>query len=96
MQVNAWAAAPRGESGWARKFRLFNFLEFLGPGGFATPDDVEALEHCQRGYLNSREVRWNDISKGMSQATPAMTDEEQMRAFWKQWNARMTAMQAGA
>ncbi|MBR1087716.1 Rieske 2Fe-2S domain-containing protein [Bradyrhizobium manausense] len=96
MQVNAWAAAPRGESGWARKFRLFNFLEFLGPGGFATPDDVEALEHCQRGYLNSREVRWNDISKGMSQATPAMTDEEQMRAFWKQWNARMTGMQAGA
>ncbi|HXI04825.1 MAG: aromatic ring-hydroxylating oxygenase subunit alpha [Bradyrhizobium sp.] len=96
MHVNAWAAAPRGESEWARKFRLFNFLEFLGPGGFATPDDVEALEHCQRGYLNSREVRWNDISKGMSLATPAMTDEEQMRAFWKQWNTLMTGVQAGA
>lgn len=91
MQVNAWAAAPKGESEWARKFRLFNFLEFLGPGGFATPDDVEALEHCQRGYLNSREVRWNDISKGMNQQVPAMTDEEQMRAFWRRWNALMTA-----
>ena len=35
-----------------RKLRLFNFLEFLGPGGFATPDDQEALENCQRGYRN--------------------------------------------
>lgn len=96
MQVNAWAVAPRGESEWARKFRLFNFLEFLGPGGFATPDDVEALEHCQRGYFNSQEVRWNDISKGMGNAAPAMTDEEQMRAFWRQWNVRMTDSRTGA
>ena len=90
LHVNAWAAGPREESATARKIRLANFLEFLGPGGFATPDDVEALEHCQLGYRNSQEVRWNDISKGMSRDEPAVDDEEQMRAFWREWNRRLT------
>ncbi len=81
MQVNAWAIAPVEESEWARKFRLHNFLEFLGPGGFATPDDVEALEHCQRGFQNVKEAQWNDISKGMGRETPSFDDEVQMRAF---------------
>ncbi|WP_298362090.1 aromatic ring-hydroxylating dioxygenase subunit alpha [uncultured Bradyrhizobium sp.] len=91
MHVNAWAAGPREESEWARKYRLFNFLEFLGPGGFATPDDVEALEHCQRGYSTANELRWNDISKGMNREIPAMDDEEQMRAFWRHWNSLISA-----
>ena len=56
MHVNAWAIAPKDETRQLRKLRLDNFLEFLGPGGFATPDDVEALEACQRGYKNYREV----------------------------------------
>ncbi|MBO6884561.1 MAG: Rieske 2Fe-2S domain-containing protein [Marivita sp.] len=90
LHVNAWAAGPQEESAAARKFRLSNFLEFLGPGGFATPDDVEALEHCQLGYRNSQEVRWNDISKGMGLEQPAMDDEEQMRAFWREWSRRLT------
>lgn len=91
LHVNAWAVAPSDENEWARKFRLNNFLEFLGPGGFATPDDVEALEQCQKGFENSRETLWNDISKGMSRETPAMDDEIQMRAFWTEWHARITA-----
>lgn len=91
LHVNAWAAGPKEESGWARKFRLNNFLEFLGPGGFATPDDVEALEQCQRGFRNSRETQWSDISKGMGKETPAMDDEVQMRAFWTQWDRQMSA-----
>lgn len=89
LHVNAWALAPTEEGGWARKSRLENFLEFLGPGGFATPDDVEALQHCQRGYENMREAGWNDISKGMAKEQPAMDDEVQMRAFWTEWNARL-------
>ena len=91
MQVNAWAIAPVEESEWARKFRLHNFLEFLGPGGFATPDDVEALEHCQRGFQNVKEAQWNDISKGMGRETPSFDDEVQMRAFWSHWNEQMLA-----
>lgn len=86
QHINAWALAPIGENEWSRKNRLENFLEFLGPGGFATPDDVEALQQCQAGYENAREAGWNDISKGMGREVPAMDDEVQMRAFWTQWN----------
>ena len=81
MNISAWALAPKEETGWARKYRLFNFLEFLGPGGFATPDDVEALEQCQRGFRNSAEAQWNDISKGMGKANPSYDDELQMRVL---------------
>ena len=86
MQINAWALAPKEETEWSRKFRLSNFLEFLGPGGFATPDDVEALEQCQRGFQNVKEAGWNDISKGMFKAEQSYDDESQMRAFWTRWN----------
>ncbi len=89
LHVNAWALAPAEEGEWSRKSRLENFLEFLGPGGFATPDDVEALQQCQLGYENAREAGWNDISKGMAKEKQAMDDEVQMRAFWTEWNARL-------
>lgn len=89
LHVNAWALAPQEEGEWSRKSRLENFLEFLGPGGFATPDDVEALQQCQAGYENAREAGWNDISKGMAKEKQAMDDEVQMRAFWTEWNARL-------
>jgi p-cumate 2,3-dioxygenase alpha subunit len=89
MSISAWALAPSEESAWARKYRLYNFLEFLGPGGFATPDDVEALEQCQRGFRNTAEARWNDISKGMGKEVPSYDDESQMRAFWTEWNRRV-------
>lgn len=91
MNVSSWALGPVNESDWARKYRLNNFLEFLGPGGFATPDDVEALESCQAGYANSVETgaEWNDISKGMGMDAK-YDDEIQMRSFWKEWNRRIT------
>ena len=89
MVINGWALAPNDETAWARKYRLNNFLEFLGPGGFATPDDAEALEHCQRGFKNSKEAMWNDISKGMGKDKPSHNDELQMRAFWTQWDSQM-------
>ena len=89
MTVNSWALAPKGESRDFRRRRLDNFLEFLGPGGFATPDDVEALESAQRSYRNRHEAGWNDISRGMLKASPAPDDEEQMRCFWREWNRRV-------
>ncbi|HTW86923.1 MAG TPA: aromatic ring-hydroxylating dioxygenase subunit alpha [Candidatus Binataceae bacterium] len=92
MEVNAWALAPLEESSEDSKLRLDNFLTFLGPGGFATPDDVEMLESCQRGFAN-REVAWSDISRGMKREHPAITDELQMRAFWRRWNQLMTEPQ---
>lgn len=89
MNVSSWAFAPVGEAPHARKRRLDNFLEFLGPGGFATPDDVEALESAQRGYAASQFAPWNDISRGMLKAQPATSDEAQMRAFWREWARQM-------
>jgi p-cumate 2,3-dioxygenase alpha subunit len=93
MEVNAWALAPIDESAEDSALRLDNFLTFLGPGGFATPDDIEMLESCQRGFRN-REVGWSDISRGMKRENPAVTDELQMRAFWRRWNSLMMAPQA--
>jgi len=87
--VNAWTLAPSDESTTMRERRLFNFLEFLGPGGFATPDDCEALALCQRGYANLAEAGWNDISKGMRNPAPRIDDEHQMRIFWREWDRRL-------
>jgi len=87
MEVNAWAVGPVEETGSRLKTRLHNFLEFLGPGGFATPDDVEALESCQIGFAAGGEA-YNDVSRGMLREAQ-MDDELQMRAFWRQWAARM-------
>jgi p-cumate 2,3-dioxygenase alpha subunit len=84
MEISAWALAPVDETPEERAVRLDNFLTFLGPGGFATPDDLEALEACQIGFAN-REVRWSDISKGARRAEPRTDDELQMRVFWRWW-----------
>ena len=92
MNVWGWALGPKGELPDFRKRRLDNFLEFLGPGGFATPDDVEALESAQRGYRNADFAPWNDISRGMLKEVPAGDDEEQMRCFWREWSRRMEAV----
>jgi p-cumate 2,3-dioxygenase alpha subunit len=92
IEINAWALAPKDESPQDRAARLDNFLTFLGPGGFATPDDVAALESCQQGFRN-REVMWSDMSRGMKRAQPLVDDELQMRAFWRQWHALMLRAQ---
>ncbi len=95
VEVNAWALAPVEESEWRRKYRLYNFTEFLGPGGFATPDDVEAIEKCQQGYAVGGEALYNDISKGMSRTDGfSYDDEEQMRCYWREWDSRMAAVEA--
>ena len=75
-----------------RAWRQYNFNEFLGPAGFATPDDVEMLELCQQAYQNMPEVGWNDISKGMNRPDNNQGDDEvQMRSFWIRWDELMGA-----
>lgn len=87
VDITAWEAAPADELPEVRQRRLDSFLTFLGPGGFATPDDIEALESCQQGFASGG-VEWNDISRGMGRE-PQATDEEQMRAFWRRWRDQM-------
>ena len=71
--------------------RLDNYTEFLGPAGFATPDDIEALESCQRCYIDAPEVQWTDFSKGAGSNEHDWEDEVQQRAFWRRWRDVMTA-----
>ena len=91
MDVTAWHLVPREESGVRLVTRLDSFLTFLGPGGFATPDDVEALESCQTGF-RATETEWSDLSRGMLKPTPGTADELQMRGFWRQWHAHMQGL----
>lgn len=89
--VTAWAIGAVSESALLTRTRLGSFLTFYGPGGFAHPDDIEALESCQRGYANS-EVRYSDFSRGMGGKAVSLTsntDEAQLRSFWREWVARM-------
>ena len=91
--VTAWTIAPRQEAEEIRALRLRNYLTFFGPAGFATPDDIEALECVQRGFRNQA-MQWLDVSKGA--ATEASqpeqddnADEIQLRAIWRRWRRDM-------
>ena len=88
MEVSAWSLGPVGETPEQIARRVDSYVTFLGPAGFATPDDVEALESCQEGFKAWREQEWSDISRGMAR-TPTMFDELQMRTFWRTWWSRL-------
>jgi len=92
-RLTQWSLATAGEGADLRARRLENFITFQGPGGFATPDDLEALEACQAGFRAG--VPWSDLSRGMHREHSGQScrgsDERQMRAFWRQWQALMSA-----
>lgn len=94
MRVTAWAMGPKDEIPLLRKLRLDNFLTFLGPAGLATPDDNEMLELAQVGVEHTA-LQWSDISRGMAAdgdiltSAGPWTDENQMRAYWAQWDRVM-------
>src|SRR5215831_10672767 len=90
MHVTAWALGPAEETSAARARRLDAFLTFYGPGGFATPDDVEALELVQQGLANWHEDRWSEMSRGMGKEGEQLnSDEHHLRIFWRRWNELM-------
>ncbi len=93
--ISAFALAPVDEPPEAVDLRLKTLVSFIGPGGLATPDDLEAQEAIQRAIESTARdpragVDWNDVSRGM--ATEAAgepirsIDEGRVRAFWRQWN----------
>jgi p-cumate 2,3-dioxygenase alpha subunit len=90
MLVQSWTIAPQEETPEIRKLRLFSYMDFLGPAGFGTPDDVEAIEAAQRGYKGAEDYGgWNDISAGVAPKDPMNFvkhgDEGRMRVFWTKW-----------
>jgi len=92
MRVRAWALGPAEETPLARQVRLDSFLTFYGPGGFATPDDIAALESVQEGLGTYKEVQWSPLTRGIAKEGEQLnTDEAHLRAFWVQWAKLMGA-----
>jgi len=98
VEVATWCLAPVGEAPAMRERRMRSYLEFFGPAGFATPDDIEMLELCQQGYANRSAQPWNDVSRGLltEHERADKLGELQMRVFWRRWNALMTGAAACA
>ena len=62
MRVTRLGARAEGGDAARAPVRLDSFLTFYGPGGFATPDDIEALESVQQGLAAYREVQWSPMT----------------------------------
>jgi p-cumate 2,3-dioxygenase alpha subunit len=93
--VHIWSIAPKEEHPLVRKVRLQNHLTFIGPGGFAHPDDYEIFDLMARGNAASPS-KWHDYSKGFRAAPDLRVvrgddqfDELQQRAWWSQWDRIM-------
>lgn len=89
-RVVTWAVAGAQETDEQVERRLGPFLLFQGPGGFATPDDVEAVESCQLGFA-AGEVAWSDLSKGLGRPVADVADEDAQRVFWRHWQRCLAA-----
>ena len=79
--------------------RLDNFVSFLGPAGFGSPDDIEMLEICQSAAQHTP-VEWSEISKGLNvdsndrrYGSGPPVDEVQMQAYWTQWDMVMRGIE---
>lgn len=94
MDVTVQTLAPKNESAPLRSRRLENFVSFLGPGGFAHPDDLEAMESAQIGF-GAGGPSWIDASRGMQRVATAI-DEIHVRSFWRQWLADMNQVPGAA
>jgi phenylpropionate dioxygenase-like ring-hydroxylating dioxygenase large terminal subunit len=92
--VRAWQLVPRNEEPAARALRMKTVVSFVGPGGLATPDDIEAYEAVQRGIeatagVAAPELDYSDMSRGMTDEVKGVQgrsiDEGAMRGFWRHW-----------
>ncbi|WP_235737102.1 aromatic ring-hydroxylating oxygenase subunit alpha [Nocardioides alcanivorans] len=95
-KVRAWQLVPREEDPAARALRMKTVVSFVGPGGLATPDDIEAYEAVQRGidataHERRAELDFSDMSRGMGDEVKGVQgrsiDEGAMRGFWREWAA---------
>lgn len=99
MRVTAWCIGPKEESAELKAIRLDNFVSFLGPAGFGSPDDIEMLELCQRGAEHSQ-VEFSEISKGaLANDDPLHSiglpdDERHIQAYWTMWDRVMRGIES--
>ncbi|MER7169314.1 aromatic ring-hydroxylating dioxygenase subunit alpha [Micromonospora sp. NPDC000207] len=98
--VRAWQFVEVGEPESVRALRIKTMVSFVGPGGLATPDDIEAYEAVQRGIVATADAGdpahdWSDMSRGMGNEKQGnqgrSIDEGAMRSFWRHWAHRVQA-----
>ncbi|MFV2009987.1 MULTISPECIES: aromatic ring-hydroxylating oxygenase subunit alpha [unclassified Micromonospora] len=103
--VRAWQFVETGEPESVRALRIKTMVSFVGPGGLATPDDIEAYEAVQRGIVATADSAdpahdWSDMSRGMANEKQGnqgrSIDEGAMRSFWRHWADRVGAATAVA
>ncbi|MFA5631742.1 MAG: aromatic ring-hydroxylating dioxygenase subunit alpha [Porticoccaceae bacterium] len=95
LRMNIWTLGGVGEPKEIRDVRLRSHLSFVGPAGFAHPDDFELFDRVKAAYYTTPN-KWVDYSKGMASETVpdgdrrmsrgAWLDEAQGRAWWAQWD----------
>jgi p-cumate 2,3-dioxygenase subunit alpha len=91
MKVSAWCLAPSEESDALKAIRLDNFVSFLGPTGFGSPDDGSMLNSAQKSIKGSP-TQWTELSKGLQDvddlriASGLSKDETHMQGYWTQWD----------
>ncbi|MCY4426558.1 MAG: aromatic ring-hydroxylating dioxygenase subunit alpha [Halieaceae bacterium] len=91
MQVTAWCLAPVEESAAMRAIRLDNFVSFLGPAGFGSPDDGSMLNSAQKSMSGSP-TEWTELSKDLQDvddlrvAAGPPDGETHMQGYWTQWD----------
>lgn len=94
LKVNAWSMAPKGESDALKAIRLDNFVSFLGPTGFGSPDDGSMLNSAQKS-IAACPTEWTELSKGLQDvddlriASGSPEDETHMQGYWTQWDRAM-------
>jgi hypothetical protein len=91
-EITGWQLSPSDAADEVHAYRMTNAMTFWGPAGLATPDDIEALEQCQRGFAAEAEVGYSDLSRGIARADSPGGGELPQRAFWRAWNERMNAV----
>jgi benzoate/toluate 1,2-dioxygenase subunit alpha len=83
--------------------RLRRVEQFQGPGGFGTPDDLEAFHACQEG-LKASAVEWLVFSRGVHREavvdanvrTGHSSDETPQRAMYREWRRLMASEHLGS
>lgn len=98
MKINAWCLAPREESDLLKSIRLDNFVSFLGPAGFGSPDDGSMLNSAQKS-MNACPTEWTELSKDLQDvpdlrvATGLPDGETHMQGYWTQWDLVMRGIE---
>jgi phenylpropionate dioxygenase-like ring-hydroxylating dioxygenase large terminal subunit len=91
-EITGWQLSPSDAPDEVHTYRMTNAMTFWGPAGLATPDDIEALEQCQRGFAAEGEVGYSDLSRGMGRPDSPGGGELPQRAFWRAWNERINGV----